>query len=524
MRVRHLGLILGLWAAALPVWSAPDPALTELSIAALKRRYGDGSSDSVTVVGYYLDRIARLDRNGPQLHAVLSANPAALELATQRDAERANRQEPGALHGIPLLIKDNIDTADLPTTAGALAMAGHRPAQDAFIVQRLRAAGALVLGKTNLSEWANFRSNRSSSGWSALGGQTRNPYDPSRNPCGSSSGTGAAIAADFALVGIGTETDGSIMCPSGANGLVGIKPTVGLVSRSGIIPIAASQDTAGPMARSVADAAAVLTVIAGTDPADPATRLADQHRVDYGADLDQASLKGVRIGVLRQDFGFHDGVDALMEQRLADLRKAGAVLIDPVQIDTPDALGAAEIEVLLYEFKDGLNRYLAASKAPVGSLEQLIAFNRSHPGSGLEWFDQGLLERAQAKGPLSERAYRKARERAKQLAGAQGIDAALRKHRLDALLAPTNGPAWKTDWVNGDHFGGGSSTLAAVAGYPSISVPAGQVHGLPVGISLFAGAWSERRLIEIAYAFEQLTQARLAPQLEAPITAEQRHE
>ncbi|MCB1601791.1 MAG: amidase, partial [Xanthomonadales bacterium] len=331
--------------SAAPVPSEPDIAQAQEDLAA-------GHYTSQQLVQHYLERIARLDHDGPAINAVLALQPEALAQAEALDRERQQDEVRGPLHGLPMLIKDNIDTADMPTTAGARAMAGHRPAQDAFIVARLRAAGALILGKTNLSEWANFRSNRSSSGWSGLGGQTRNPYDPTRNPCGSSSGTGAAIAADFAVVGIGTETDGSIMCPSGVNGLVGIKPTVGLVSRSGIIPISASQDTAGPMARSVADAAAVLSVIAGTDPEDPATVDADRHRVDYREVLDQASLQGVRIGVLRQDFGFHDQVDALLEQRLEDLRRAGAVLIDPVVIEVPDALGDAEFEVLQYEFKD----------------------------------------------------------------------------------------------------------------------------------------------------------------------------
>jgi amidase len=493
--------------------SEPAPIPTELDVAETQSELGAGHFSSRRLLTHYLERIARLDQAGPRLQSVLALNPQALAQAEELDRERQNGELRGPLHGVPMLIKDNIDTADMPTTAGARAMASHRPAKDAFIVARLRAAGALILGKTNLSEWANFRSNRSSSGWSGLGGQTRNPYDPTCNPCGSSSGTGAAIAADFAVVGIGTETDGSIMCPSGVNGLVGIKPTVGLVSRSGIIPISASQDSAGPMARSVADAATVLYVIAGTDPDDPATADADDHRVDYREGLARASLKGVRIGVLRQNFGFHDQVDALLEQRLDDLRAAGAVLIDPVVIDVPDALGDAEFEVLQYEFKDGLNRYLKQSDAPVTSLSALVRLNDDNAKQELEWFDQELLERSLSKGPLSDRAYRKARALSKRLAGAEGIDAAMKKHRLEALIAPTNGPAWKTDWVNGDHFGGGSSMLAAVAGYPSITVPAGLVHGLPVGLSFIAGAWQERRLIEIAYAFEQATRARRPPQL-----------
>lgn len=484
--------------------------LDQLGIAAAQQRMAAGELSSRELVRHYLARIERYDDAGPQINAVIAIDPSALAQARARDAERAAGQVRGPLHGVPVLLKDNIDTADLPTTAGSLALASHRPPRDAAIVTRLRAAGAVILGKTNLSEWANFRSTRSSSGWSSVGGQTRNPYDPARNPCGSSSGTGAAIAADFALVGVGTETDGSIVCPSGANGLVGIKPTVGLVSRAGIIPISASQDTAGPMARRVADAAALLTVLAGSDREDAATALADRHRVDYTEGLASASLRGVRIGVLRQEFGFHPQVDALMERQLALLREAGAVLIDPVAIDTK-GIGAAEFEVLLYEFKDGLDRYLEDSAAPVGSLAALIAFNTAHADTVMPWFGQELLLQAQAKGPLTERAYRQAQQRARRLAGPRGIDAALKQHRLDALLAPTNGPAWVTDHVNGDHFGGGSSTLAAVAGYPNVTVPAGQVHGLPVGVSFFGAAWSEAKLIAIAQAHEQASRARRAP-------------
>lgn len=500
-------------AAHVAAAAEPLPIPAEPNLAQIRSDSAAGRYHSRDLVAHYLDRIARLDQAGPQLNSILALNAQALAQAEALDQERQQGKLRGPLHGVPMLIKDNIDTADMPTTAGSRAMAGHQPRRDAFIVARLRAAGALILGKTNLSEWANFRSNRSSSGWSGLGGQTRNPYDPTRNPCGSSAGTGAAIAADFAVVGIGTETDGSIMCPSGVNGLVGIKPTVGLVSRSGIIPISASQDTAGPMARSVADAAAVLSVIAGNDPNDPATKEADQHRVDYTEGLAEASLEGVRIGVLRQDFGFHNEVDAVLEQRLDDLRNAGAILIDPVEIKMPSALADAEFEVLLYEFKDGLNRYLKNSGAPIASLTELIQFNADRSHHELDWFDQELLERSESKGPLSERAHRRARALSKRLAGADGIDAAMKKHRLQALVAPTNGPAWTTDWVNGDHFGGGSSTLAAVAGYPSVTVPAGLVHGLPIGLSFFAGAWQEKQLIEIAHAFEQATQARRPPQL-----------
>ena len=506
----RVSLLVWLVYALAPPVTAGD--LDELGVAAAQQRMAAGELSSRELVRHYLARIERYDDAGPRINAVIALDPSALAQARALDAERAAGKVRGPLHGVPVMLKDNIDTADLPTTAGSLALADHRPPRDATIVTRLRAAGAVILGKTNLSEWANFRSTRSSSGWSSAGGQTRNPYDPARNPCGSSSGTGAAIAADFALVGVGTETDGSIVCPSGANGLVGIKPTVGLVSRTGIIPISASQDTAGPMARSVADAAALLTVLAGSDSADPATAQADRHRADYTAGLAAANLRGVRIGVLRQEFGFHPEVDALMERQLALLREAGAVLVDPVAIDTK-GIGAAEFEVLLYEFKDGLDAYLKHRGAPVGSLAALIEFNTAHAEAVMPWFGQELLLQSQAKGPLTERAYRRAQQRARRLAGPQGIDAALKQHRLDALLAPTNGPAWVTDHVNGDHFGGGSSTLAAVAGYPNVTVPAGQVHGLPVGLSFFGAAWSEAKLIAIAHAYEQASQARRAPTL-----------
>lgn len=498
-----------LLANVVPARAASD-SLRELDVATVQQRLREGKLTTRALTDYYLDRIARHDRTGLSLRSVLAVHPEVTAQADSRDAARADGQPRGPLYGVPVLIKDNVDTFDMPTTAGSLALARHRPAKDAFIVARLRAAGALILGKTNLSEWANFRSTRSSSGWSGVLGQTRNPYDPARTPCGSSSGTGVAIAADLALVGIGTETDGSIMCPAGVNGLVGIKPTVGLVSRSGIVPIAASQDTAGPMARSVADAAALLKVIAGSDPDDPATRDADRHLSDYTADLDQASLKGVRIGVLRQNFGSSPAIDALMEQQLALLRKAGAVLVDPVTIDMK-GIGEAEFEVLLYEFKDGLNRYLESSGAPVASLQALIEWNQAHAEQEMPYFGQELLLQAQAKGPLSEPAYRKAKALAQRRAGPQGIDAALKKHTLDALLAPTNRPAWMIDWINGDHSGGGSSKLAAVAGYPAITVPAGQVHGLPIGLSFIGAAWQEARLIRIAHAYEQLSQARRPP-------------
>ena len=422
----------------------------------------------------------------------------------------------GPLFGVPILLKDNIDTADtLLTTAGSLALTTSKPARDAFIVRRLRAAGAIILGKANLSEWANGRSTRSSSGWSARGGQTKNPYALDRNPCGSSSGSGAGIAAGLAVVAIGTETDGSIVCPSSVNGLVGIKPTVGLVSRSGIIPIAASQDTAGPMTHSVADAAAVLSVLSGYDPDDPATEPMRKRRaVDYSHFLNANSLKGVRIGVMRHYAGFHDKVDAVFEQALAALRARGAVLVDPAEIPNGGKFDKDEEIVLQYEFKDGINRYLGTRKGGgPRTLADLIQYNIDHVTTEMPFFQQETFLAANARGPLTDPVYVEAHERNKRLAGPEGIDAALAKDHLDVLIAPTVGPAWVTDLVNGDHFlGGNVSTAPAVAGYPHITVPMGAVEGLPVGLSFVGPAWSEGKLISYAYAYEQATHASRPPE------------
>jgi len=505
-------------AAAMPPAAAPPAALDlrEASIADLSARMAAGELTARGITQWYLDRIAAIDDAGPTLNAVIELNPDALAIADALDAERAGGKVRGPLHGIPVLIKDNIDTKDrMKTTAGSLALAEHVAISDAFVAGRLREAGAVILGKTNLSEWANFRSDDSSSGWSSRGGQTKNPYALDRNPCGSSSGTGAAIAASLATVGIGTETDGSIICPSSANGLVGIKPTVGLVSRSGIIPISVSQDTAGPMARSVADAAVLLGALRGVDPDDPATAASAAHAAfDLAAVLDPDALRGKRIGVVRQFFGFHPRVDAALDNAIATLKAQGAAIVDPVTLPNFRTYGAQEFTVLLYEFKHGLNEYLAtrAPEAAVRNLTDLIAFNQREAARVMPWFGQETLAAANAKGPLTEPEYRKARAEARQLAGPDGIDAALKAHRLDALLGPSNGPAWPTDWINGDSFGGGSSQPAAVAGYPNITVPAGFVHGMPVGISFFAGAWSEPTLIGIAYAFEQAQRARRAPE------------
>ncbi|MFC7301349.1 amidase [Cognatiluteimonas weifangensis] len=503
--------------AAIASADAEPSDIAESDIAALQARLRDGSLSSRALTRAYLDRIAAIDAAGPTLNAVIELNPDALADADARDAERKAGQSRGPLHGIPVLLKDNIDATPMVNSAGSLALAEHRPQADAFLVQRLRAAGAVILGKTNLSEWANFRSNRSSSGWSGRGGQTRNPYVLDRNPCGSSSGTGSAIAAGLAAVGVGTETDGSVICPAAMTGLVGIKPTLGLVSRSGVIPLAHSQDTAGPMTRTVADAAILLTALAGSDPADAATAPAAAHATDYTAFLKPGALAGKRIGVVRKLAGLEPNADRVLEQAIAVLKAQGAVIVDPVEVPNIDALGDDEFTVLLYEFKHDIAAYLAQADAPVKTLADLIAFNRAHAAQEMPWFGQELFEQAQAKGPLSDRAYLDALARAQRRAGPEGIDAALQAHRLDALLAPSWGPAFPTDPVLGDHVVsgdptiGGVSQLTSVAGYPSITVPAGFAHELPIGIVFMGAAWSEPTLIAIAYGFEQATQARQPP-------------
>ncbi|MGQ4660007.1 amidase [Lysobacter sp. F6437] len=491
---------------------ATPPEVAELDIATLQARMADGGLTSHALTQAYLDRIAAIDDAGPTLNAVIETNPDALDEAATLDAERRAGRVRGPLHGIPVLLKDNIDATPMVNSAGSLALAGHRPKTDAPLVRALREAGAVILGKTNLSEWANFRSTRSSSGWSARGGQTRNPYVLDRSPCGSSSGTGAAIAASLAAAGVGTETDGSVICPAAMTGLVGIKPTVGLVGRSGIIPIAQSQDTAGPMARSVADAALLLGVMASaSNPADPATEAAAPHRLaDYTEALDPASLDGARIGVLRDAMGRNPELDAAMERAIAAMTAAGATVVDS-KIPTAGNWGDAEYSVLLYEFKDGLNRYLRDSGAAVGSLAELIEFNKANADREMPWFGQEILLQAQEKGSLDEADYLEAASKAKRLAGPEGIDAALEHDDLDALIAPATGPAWVTDLVNGDHFGGAGYGAAAVAGYPSVTVPIGNVHGLPVGAILMGPEWSEAELIGLAYALEQATQARTPP-------------
>ncbi len=418
------------------------------------------------------------------------------------------------MHGIPVLIKDNIATADrMMTTAGSLALVGTKVPKDSFVAQRLRTAGAVILGKTNLSEWANIRSSHSTSGWSGRGGLTRNPYALDRNPCGSSSGTGAGISANLAAVGIGSETDGSIVCPSSSNGLAGIKPTVGLVSRSGIIPISHSQDTAGPMCRTVRDAAILLSVLTGIDPDDSATaESAGKSQADYSRFCDPNGLKGARIGVARKYFGFNDTVDAFMEQTLDAIKKQGATLVDPADIETFGKFDETELAVLMYELKADLNAYLARlSNSPVRTLKDVIDFNERNRQKEMPYFGQDLFLKAESKGPLTEKEYVDALAKNHQLARTEGIDALMDKHHLDAIVAPTAGPAWLTDLINGDHAAGGSSSPAAVAGYPNVNVTAGYIAGLPVGISFFGRAWSEPTLIKIAYSFEQATKARQTP-------------
>jgi amidase len=499
---------------ALPVCAQPDAScdVVERSVAELQAAMADGTCTARQITEAYLARIDAVDRSGPTLRSVLTVNPDALTIADALDAERAAGLSQGALHGIPVLVKDNIGTADrMPTTAGALVMEGVIAPEDAHLVAQLREAGAIILGKANLSEWANFRSTQSSSGWSALGGQTKNPYVLDRSPCGSSAGTGAAVAASLAAVGVGTETDGSVVCPSSANGLVGIKPTVGLVSRAGIIPLSHSQDTAGPMARSVADAALLLSAMAGTDPADTTTVAAAPHiEVDYMRFLDADGLDGARIGVLRAShWGDSPDTDRIADEAVEAMQAAGAVIVDSLGL--PGGYGGDEYTVLLYDFKHDLNQYLAAHPtAPVESLSAIIAFNEANAEASMPWFGQEILEMAQAKGPLTDSTYQAALERSRGMARAQ-VDSLMDAHDLDALVAPTGSPAWTIDLVNGDHFVTSSSQPAAVSGYPNVTVPAGLAHELPVGVSFIGRRWSEPVLIRLAYAFEQATQRREPP-------------
>jgi amidase len=474
--------------------SAQSPSLEEASIADVQRLSARAATQ------WYLTRIQQLD---PRLRSVIEINPDAMSIADALD----QGPKRGPLHGVPVLIKDNIDTGDrMKTTAGSLALVDAPTPRDAALVANLRSAGAVILGKTNLSEWANFRSTHSSSGWSGRGGQTRNPYALDRNPCGSSSGSGAAVAANLCAVAVGTETDGSVVCPASMNGVVGVKPTVGLIPGRGIIPIAHSQDTAGPMARTVRDAALLLAAMAEGPRA----------QADYAKFLDPRGLNGARLGVARKFFGITADVDRLMESCLAEMKRQGAVIVDPADLPSHGKYGDAELTVLQYEFKNDLNAYLRARGSDL-TLEKLIAFNDSHRAEEMPYFDQEIFIDSQKKGPLTDAAYRHALTRNLKLARAEGIDAVAAKHKVDAIVAPTAGPAWLTDWINGDHDTGGCSTPAAVAGYPHVTVPAGYIQGLPVGLSFFGPAWSEPILLKLAYAFEQAVHARKAPQFLATV-------
>ncbi|MGB7069180.1 MAG: amidase [Pyrinomonadaceae bacterium] len=489
-----------------------QPRIAEATISDLQALMASGELTSVRIVESYLDSIKAIDKD---LHSIVETNPDALMIAEKMDAERATGRLRGKLHGIPVVIKDNIDTADrMKTTAGSLALLdAPLPTRDAFLVEQLRNAGAIILAKTNLSEWANFRSSGSSSGWSARGGQTRSPYILDRNPCGSSSGTAAAIAANLAAVGVGTETDGSIVCPSSISGIVGLKPTVGLISRSGIIPISHTQDTAGPMTRTVADAAALLSAITAADPLDKATaRNRSSIRNDYEKFLIADGLKGAKIGVARDFWGKRPEVDAVMNAALEAMKNAGATLID-VKIPTLGKFGSSEFEVLLYEFKDGLERYLKVRGSKYATLDELIQFNKDNAAKEMPYFKQEIFEQAAKKGPLTSRPYLQALKKCGSLSRKKGIDNVMNDHGIDAIAAPSNAPAWMTDLVSGDCGGNyvSSSSLAAVAGYPNITVPAGFVMELPIGISFFGRAYSEGILLKIAYSFEQTTKARRAP-------------
>jgi amidase len=490
----------------------------ELTIDQLRQAYAGGAVTIPQVVRIYLDRIEAIDRGGPELNSVIAINPDAMEIARQQQQELEAGRSLGPLHGIPVLVKDNIDTRDgMPNTAGSRALAGSFPERDAHIVAQLRQAGAIILGKTNLSEWANFRAMLSSSGWSGHGGQTRNPYDPDRNPCGSSSGSGVAVAANLCMLAIGTETNGSIVCPSNNNGIVGIKPTVGLLSRSGIIPISFTQDTPGPMARTVTDAVIGLGAMTGTDTSDRMTMSAQNHAsTDYTPYLKADGLSGKRIGLIRPSMGFHPKVDALVAETVEILKSRGAEVVE-VDFSLTSGTEDASFQVLLYEFKDGLNRYLSSlgESAPVKDLAAIIEFNK-RDSLEMKYFDQSILEMAQEKGDLTSPEYLEALSAMQKASREEGIDRVMDQYRLDALMAPTGSPAWMTDRVNGDHYMGGSSSFAAIAGYPNLSVPMGFIDGLPVGISFFGKAWSEPVLIEIAFGYEQAHTARRPPQFAIP--------
>ena len=505
--------------AQVPGQTGPPARLdvVELSATEARARLGAGTLTSRQLTQAYLDRIAAIDDAGPALHAIIELNPRALADAEALDAERKAGRVRGPLHGLPILIKDNIDVAGMVNSAGSLALADNRPAKDAFVVARLRAAGAVILGKTNLSEWANFRSRPSSSGWSSRGGQTKNPYALDRNPCGSSSGSGAGIAASLGAIGIGTETNGSILCPAAVNGLVGVKPTVGLVSRHGVIPIAVSQDTAGPMARTVADAALLLSAMAGVDPGDPdGPAAAGKVAADYTTFLRADALKGKRLGVVRQAMGYRADVDAATERSIEALKAAGATVVD-VEIAGYGRWQPIAFQMMLYEFKDGLAAYLKAAGSPHQSLQALIDWNKAHAAAAMPRFGQELFEQAVKKGPLTDAEYIKARDDARRLAGTEGLLATLDTHKLDALIAPSTGPAWLTDHLLGDHFVGAGYSMAAVARAPSLTVPMGDARGLPLGLAFMGRPYADGDLLALAYAFEQATKARKAPEFKPTV-------
>ncbi len=504
MKSRRELLQLGAAALVAQAAHAQSGDITELTAIDLQRGLASGQWTSVQLVEKYSERIQKIDKSGPRINAVIEMNPDAASIAAALDKERKEKGARGPLHGIPLLIKDNIDTCDkMMTSAGSLALMSSAP-KDAALVTRLRDAGMIILGKTNLSEWANFRSSHSTSGWSGRGGQTRNPYALDRNPSGSSSGSGAAVAASLCAFAIGTETDGSVVSPSSINGIVGIKPTVGLIPGAGIVPISHRQDTAGPMARTVADAALLLGVLAGAT---------------YGQALDPQGLRGARIGIARQVFGFNDHVDRVINEAIETLKSLGAQVIDHANIPTYAKLSEPENEALLWEFKNDLNAYLEArGSAPVKSLKEIIDFNSSHADREMPYFGQDLMVKAQEKGPLTDRKYRDLVTKLNRLAKQDGIDEVMTKLALDALVAPTDGPAWPTDYAAGDHFTGGCSTPPAVSGYPHVTVPAGYVFGLPIGISFFGSARSEVKLIKYAFAFEQATKHRKPPTFAQTVT------
>lgn len=497
--------------------TAPTPYVVEdKNLATIASDFAAGRVTAEKLTALYLARIEALDRSGPALGAVLALDPLAAESARGLDAERAGGRVRGPLHGVPILLKDNIEaTGTLPTTAGSLALAENITGRDASVVARLRAAGAVILGKTNLSEWANFRSPKSTSGWSAVGGLTKNPYLPTHNACGSSSGSAVAVAASFAAVAVGTETDGSVTCPAAVNGLVGLKPTVGLLSRTGIVPISSAQDTAGPMTRTVTDAAVVLTVMAGSDVADPATKEADRRRVNYADALDPRALEGRRLGVMRFAMGYNPALDGLFDATLTDLRTAGAEIVEIDRFDGLDEIRAHELTVLLTDFRDEINAYLDRAPAAVRtrSLRDLIVFNQQQAAREMPHFRQELLEESEKTAGYDKTAYGALRDGNRRAAGTAGIDAMLRARGMDALIAPTTGPAWPIDLANGDRYEGSATTLPAVAGYPHLTVPMGQLNGLPVGLSFIGPAWSEASLLAMGFAYEQRSHARRPPAL-----------